>query len=172
MFASPTLSGITAYRGHVVNHLKVWLLRVAYAVLELRRMAWQPVTLGVRVLLVRNGEVLLVRHTYRDGWFLPGGGVKRHETLEAAARREAHEEVGATIGELRLMGAYSNFAEAKSDHVVVFVSESFEQTPNESAEIAEARFFRFDALPEGVSAGSQRRIDEYRQPNPPQAGQW
>ena len=155
-----------------MNLVKIWLLRVAYAGLELRRMAWQPVTLGVRVLLVRNGEVLLVRHTYRDGWFLPGGGVKRHETLEAAARREAHEEVGATIGELRLMGAYSNFAEAKSDHVVVFVSESFEQTPNASAEIAEARFFRFDALPEGVSAGSLRRIEEFLDPAAAVGGRW
>ena len=155
-----------------MNLVKIWLLRVAYAALELRRMAWQPVTLGVRVLLVRNGEVLLVRHTYRDGWFLPGGGLKRHETLKAAARREAREEVGATIGELRLMGAYSNCSETKSDHVVVFVSEQFALAPCRSAEIAEARFFRFDALPEGVSAGSQRRIDEYRQPNPPQAGQW
>lgn len=155
-----------------MNLFKVWLLRAAYALLTLRRIAWQPVTLGVNVLLVRDGEVLLVRHTYRAGWFLPGGGVKRHETLEAAARREAREEVGATIGELRLMGAYSDFVEAKSDHVVVFVSESFEQAPNESAEIAEARFFRFDALPEGVSAGSQRRIDEYRERNPPEAGQW
>ena len=155
-----------------MNLVKIWLLRVAYAGLELRRMAWQPVTLGVRVLLVRDGEVLLVRHTYRDGWFLPGGGVKRHETLEAAARREAHEEVGATIGELRLMGAYSNFAEAKSDHVVVFVSESFEQTPNASAEIAEARFFRFDALPEGVSAGSLRRIEEFLDPAARASGRW
>lgn len=155
-----------------MNHIKVWLLRVAYAALELRRMAWQPVTLGVRVLLVRNGQVLLVRHTYRDGWFLPGGGLKRHETLEAAARREAREEVGAMLGELRLMGAYSNFAEAKSDHVVVFVSESFEQTPNASAEIAEARFFRFDALPEGVSAGSLRRVQEYIEPSAPASGRW
>ncbi len=166
------LSRLASQSGAIVNRLKRWLLRAAYALLTLRRIAWQPVTLGVNVLLVRDGEVLLVRHTYRAGWFLPGGGVKRHETLEAAARREAREEVGATIRELRLMGAYSDFVEAKSDHVVVFVSESFEQTPNESAEIAEARFFRFDALPEGVSAGSQRRIDEYRQPNPPQAGQW
>ena len=149
--------------------VKHWLLRAAYALLTLRRILWQPVTLGVHILLVRDGQVLLVRHTYRDGWFLPGGGVKRHETLERAARREAREEVGATIGALRLMGAYSNFVEAKIDHVVVFVSESFALQPNESAEIAECRFFPLTNLPEGVSPGSVRRIEEYLQPTAPPA---
>lgn len=158
-----------------MNRLKRWLLHAAYALITLQRMAWQPVTLGVRVLLVRDGQALLVRHAYRDGWFLPGGGVKRRETLAAAARREAREEVGATIGEMRLMGAYSNFREAKSDHVVVFVSESFELAPNESAEIAEVRFFPLESPPEGVSAGSLRRIEEYRrasQADRPTSGHW
>ncbi len=152
-----------------IKHL---LLRGAYLALNVRRMIFQPVTLGVRVLLVRNGEVLLVRHTYRDGWFLPGGGVKRRESLEAAAHREAREEVGATIGEMRLMGAFSNFAEAKSDHVVVFASETFELAANESAEIAEARFFPLAALPKDVSEGSLRRIEEYGGVGSPAAGRW
>ncbi|MEP7217096.1 MAG: NUDIX domain-containing protein [Anaerolineaceae bacterium] len=158
-----------------MNLIKRWLLRLAYVLLSVRRMIVQPVTLGVRVLLVRDGEVLLVRHTYRKGWFLPGGGVKRRETLEEAARREAREEVGATIGAVHLMGAYSNFVEATSDHVVVFVSESFELHPNQSAEIAECRFFPLTSLPEGVSAGSLRRIEEYLRsaaPGAPASAGW
>ncbi|MEP6870250.1 MAG: NUDIX domain-containing protein [Anaerolineaceae bacterium] len=158
-----------------VNIVKRWLLRAAYGLLNVRRKVLQPVTLGVRVLLVRDGQVLLVRHTYRDGWFLPGGGVKRRETLEAAARREAYEEVGATFGALRLMGAYSNFVEAASDHVVVFASESFELRANESAEIAECRFFPLTDLPKGVAAGTLRRIEEYLQsatPDTPTSANW
>ena len=39
-------------------------------------------TLGVRVLVqAEAGRVLLVRHTYLDGWYLPGGGVDGGETL-------------------------------------------------------------------------------------------
>ena len=61
----------------------------------LARIYWKifrPLTWGVRLMLIKNDEIVLVRHTYRDGWFLPGGGLKRRETFTAAARREAHEE--------------------------------------------------------------------------------
>ena len=60
----------------------------------------RPITVGVRVFLVRDGMLLLVRHTYQDAWYLPGGGVEGGETLEEAIRREAAEEVGAELGEL------------------------------------------------------------------------
>jgi 8-oxo-dGTP diphosphatase len=38
--------------------------------------------------------LLLVRSSYRITWNLPGGGVRRRETPEAAARRELTEEIG------------------------------------------------------------------------------
>ena len=45
-------------------------------------------TLGVRALLVADGGVVLVRHTYTPGWYLPGGGVERGESVAEAVRRE------------------------------------------------------------------------------------
>ena len=69
-------------------------LRLLYS---LRRLYWRltrPLTVGVRLMAVEEGKVLLVRHTYLDGWYLPGGGVQAGETLEAAICREAGEEVG------------------------------------------------------------------------------
>ena len=61
------LPRLTLQRGEAVKLVKRWLLSRAYALVTLRRILWQPVTLGVRVRLVREGQVLLVRHTYRDG---------------------------------------------------------------------------------------------------------
>lgn len=48
---------------------------------------------------------LMVRHR-RRAWEFPGGHRETGEDLWATARREAWEEAGATLGELRLMGHY------------------------------------------------------------------
>ena len=121
-------------------------------------------TLGVRVLAVdAEGRVLLVRHTYLPGWWLPGGGVDRGETLEAAAVRELREEAGLIALERpRLLSAHSNERFFPGDHVLIFAVDAHEPTEMSSRhEIAEARFFALDALPEDLNRGSGQRLIEY-----------
>ena len=72
--------------------------RAAYLAARAYWIVFRPLTLGVRVLIVRGDEVLLIQHSYQPGWFIPGGLVERGEALEQAAQREAHEEVGAELG--------------------------------------------------------------------------
>lgn len=119
-------------------------------------------TLGARVAVIdSNGHVLLVRHTYSSGWILPGGGVERGETLVTAALREILEEAG-IIGEAPVFhGMFSNEPVFPGDHVACYVVRQFSRTdwkPN--AEIAEARFFAIDALPEDTTGGTRRRLAE------------
>lgn len=54
-----------------------------------------------------QGRVLLVRHTYMDGWRLPGGGVGRGEAAAAAVLRELKEEVGLSGGVAEFFALYS-----------------------------------------------------------------
>jgi 8-oxo-dGTP pyrophosphatase MutT (NUDIX family) len=147
-------------------------LKAAYLGVRASWRVYHPVTLGVRVMLVRDGEVLLVRHTYRPGWFLPGGGIHRRESLERAARREAHEEAGATAEDMRLLGIYSNFGDSKSDHVAVYVSTAFTLSGEHDDEIAEVRWFPLDALPVDVSPGTYDRIAEWLSPEGLRSGRW
>lgn len=135
--------------------------RLLYLLSRLSYRITRPVTVGVRLLLIQEEEVLLVKHTYQREWYLIGGGVERGETLEEAARREAREEVGATLGTLRLFGVYSNFYETKSDHVIVFAGDVLTLTGQTDREIAQFAWFALDGLPADLSPGSRRRIAEY-----------
>ena len=142
---------------------------------RVRRLWWRiarPITVGVRVLLVKDGTILLVKHTYQHSWYMPGGGVRRGETLEQAIRREAAEEVGARLDALQLLGAYSSFYEGKSDHVVVFSCTSFALTGETDAEIERFRFLALDDLPAGTSRGTRLRIGEYLRGDVPSFGLW
>jgi ADP-ribose pyrophosphatase YjhB (NUDIX family) len=67
-----------------------------------------PAVFGVAgAILDGEGRVLLVRQTYMTGWRLPGGGLDHGEAPEKALRRELHEELGLTGGNVRLFGLYS-----------------------------------------------------------------
>ncbi len=127
-------------------------------------------TMGVRGLVIDGeGRICLVRHTYREGWFLPGGGVKVGESLVEAMSRELREETGIELPETpqRVHGVYSSFSEHKSDHVVVFVVQDWEVGPTTSPEIAEVGWFAPDELPQGTSAATTRRIKEHVTGVPP-----
>ncbi len=129
-----------------------------------QRLYWNltgKLTVGVRLLAVEDGKVLLVRHTYLEGWFLPGGGVQAGESLQEAVRREAAEEAGAELRSLRLFGVYSSFFEGKSDHITVFLCEDFTWRKGSSSEIECVACFALEDLPEETSPGTRRRIAEY-----------
>jgi len=54
-------------------------------------------TARVTLLVEFNEHFIIVIDPSNGFWFLPGGGVERNESVEDAARREAHEELGLEI---------------------------------------------------------------------------
>lgn len=134
------------------------------------RLAWRiarPRTIGVRaVLLDPAGRIALVRHTYIDGWYLPGGGVKKREGVSDAVVRELAEELAVTDAEVeRVLGVYHNRREGKDDHVIVYVARVADDTLRgaDTLEVAEVGWFAPDALPPGTTPATTRRIAEWRQ---------
>lgn len=138
------------------------ILRILYWLRRTYQFILRPINVGVRIMLIQDEKVLLVRHVYQDGWFMPGGGTKRKETLEQAARRECYEEAGVEMQKMELFGIFFNYTEWKSDHIALFLSEDFTMTDKKDSEIAEKKFFLLDVLPKSLGDSYRRRLQEYQ----------
>lgn len=73
-------------------------------------------------------RVLLIRRRYppfKGGYALPGGFVEIGETVEEGCRRELREETGLRVGDLRLIGVYSDPSRDPRGHTasVAFLAE-------------------------------------------------
>ncbi len=70
------------------------LFRLAFPLARLWWRLRRPLHEGALVAVHVGPTLLLVRSSYRAEWNFPGGGIRRGETPEAAARRELAEEIG------------------------------------------------------------------------------
>jgi 8-oxo-dGTP diphosphatase len=63
-----------------------------------------PVTAAM--VFAMQGESFVVADIRGRGWCIPGGHLEADETPEQTVRRETYEEIGATLGDLTLLGSY------------------------------------------------------------------
>jgi ADP-ribose pyrophosphatase YjhB (NUDIX family) len=121
-------------------------------------------TMGVRAVVIdANQRVFLVKHSYVEGWHLPGGGVEVGETVLDALKRELIEEGRIEVlGEAELHGLFFNTNASRRDHVAVFVVREFHQDrmPEPNREITACGFFDTDKLPEETTVGTRLRLAE------------
>lgn len=134
----------------------------------------RPEIRGVRIILIRDGQVLLVRHWYAPPvWTLPGGGVNIDEDPQLAAMRETREETGLQVKSIRsTIGTYVNKFE--NDTVRVFYTDDFEGSLKEGLdiEIMTRKWFTLDALPKELAPGHERRILAWQNGVQDEKGDW
>ncbi|RWE56388.1 NUDIX domain-containing protein [Mesorhizobium sp.] len=122
-------------------------------------------SVGVRALIANSAnEILLVRHTYREGLHTPGGGVKRGESALAAIRREVYEEVGLEIEvSPSIFAVYKSVWRGIDDYVILYVIRNFGGLPlaNHKDEIVEVTWVSRDTIPLDVTPRTLARLREY-----------
>ena len=110
----------------------------------------KDITEAFSVIAVReNGAWLLVRHSARNTWELPGGHREPDETPLEAACRELYEETGALRFRLCACGCYSVTQGGQTSWGALFLAEAITRGPLPESEIAQVRAFA--ALPSALT---------------------
>jgi len=122
---------------------------ILYPAREVYRFIFQPKTQGVKAIIYYKDQILLIKNTYGDQkWNVPGGGIKRNESLVDAIKREVYEEVGIKLYSVKKAGSFNNIDEYKHDTITVFMATVFNNIISiDNAEIKEAKWFKLSKIP-------------------------
>ena len=92
-------------------------------------------------------------------WNIVGGKVDHMERAEIAARREAEEETGLTIGPIRYLGITEQLIEADRQHWIslLYATDDTAGDPQltEPDKLSEVGWFDLDDLPQPLSVFTQ-----------------
>lgn len=106
----------------------------------------------------------MLRHNYGpDHWTLPGGGLKRGEDMETAARRELKEEVGILAQRLQLVTVIEEEISGSPHSCHLYAVTCNQQPSPDRREIAEARFFSPHSLPAPIGSHAHARLLKWRE---------
>lgn len=107
--------------------------------------------------------VLIERKNPPYGWAIPGGFVDIGETLEAAAVREAKEEISLDVELVSLLGMYSNPARDPRGHTItaVYVATSTGQ-PIAADDAKRLEIFSLDNLPSPLAFDHAMVLADFR----------
>lgn len=135
--------------------------RAGYLALQPYWLLTSPKVVGSKVVVLCDGEVLLLRHSYarRGVWDLPGGFVHPGERAIDAVYRELREELDTEPLTLRCICRESVVNDHKRETLLTFVATvaTRDITPS-PAEIDRAEWFPVGELPAAASPFVRRMV--------------
>jgi len=119
------------------------------------------VGLAVNVAVIHEGKILLTQSEDFETWILPSGGAEDGESLAEAAIRETKEETGLDFELTRLVGIYSWLENWSPGYRVLFAAKPIGgEIKCQEGETIDVKWFAFDEIPNLLSAGQKRRIED------------
>jgi 8-oxo-dGTP diphosphatase len=112
-----------------------------------------PPRVGVSIVITRGEEVLLLRRANVHGagtWSTPGGHLEFGETPEACAAREAFEETGVQVANVRFIGLTNDVFDENRHYITIWMRGEYlsgEAHVAAEYESIEVGWFRWEALP-------------------------
>lgn len=109
---------------------------------------------GTAVIITKENKVLLIKRKGSHGqgtWSTPGGHLDFGERPEEGAIREAKEEVGVDVVDIRFRAATNDIFETQGQHYITLWFDAKvhgEPVIASEREIAEIGWFTWDALPQ------------------------
>ena len=117
--------------------------------------------LAVNVAVLHEGKILLTQREDFETWILPSGGVDDGESLAQAALRETKEETGLDVELTSLVGVYSRLGSWWNGYMVLFTAKPVGgEIKCQEGETIAVEWFAFDELPDPLSLGHRRRIQD------------
>ncbi|MBX4867858.1 NUDIX domain-containing protein [Rhizobium bangladeshense] len=121
--------------------------------------------LGVGLVILRHGRILLykrMRPPEAGYWNIVGGKVDHMERAEEAARREAEEETGLSIGRIDRIGMTEQIIDADRQHwiSILYLARDVDGEPQltEPDKLSDFGWFPLTDLPEPLSAFTKAAI--------------
>jgi 8-oxo-dGTP diphosphatase len=115
----------------------------------------QHTRVGVAIIITKDDRVLLMKRKGPHGtgtWSTPGGHLEFGETPEGCAAREAKEEVGVDVVDIRFRAVTNDLFETTGRHYITIWMEgrSVSGEPRIAAEreVSEIGWYAWDSLPE------------------------
>lgn len=125
---------------------------------------------GTAIIITRDNKVLLMKRKGLHGhgtWSTPGGHLDFGEMPEEGAAREAKEEMGVDVTDIRFRAVTNDLFEAEGKHYITLwfdAKSTDEPTIAAEREVEEIGWFAWDALPQPLFLPLENLVKENSYP--------